>query len=95
MSTQNHVACLVDNPILGVGSNIVEKEVGGLFSGDHGYGLLGSDGTKSNKKFVVNCTSIVEECTNDFLDTVLAGIVQECRGICFRSELSLGAIGDG
>ena len=35
---------------------------------------LGNDDTESNKKLVVNSTSIVEEGTNNFLDTVLAGI---------------------
>ena len=61
MSTQDHVACSVDDAIVGVSGDIVEKEVDGLFSGNRGCGLLGSNGTQSNEKLVVNSTSIIEE----------------------------------
>ena len=61
MSTQDHVACSIDSVVNWIGSNIVELEVDSLFCGDCGFGLSGSNGTESNKKFVVDSTSIVEE----------------------------------
>ena len=48
-----------------------------LFSGNSSFGLPGGNGTESNKEFVVDSTSIVEECTHNFLDAVFAHIIKE------------------
>jgi hypothetical protein len=57
-----------------------------------GFGLPSSDGSEGNQEFVVHCTVIVEEGTNNFLDSVLTGIIKKLRCITFRSELHLGTI---
>ena len=52
-----------------------------LFSGNSSFGLLGGNSIECNKKFVVDSTSIVEECTHNFLDAVFASIIEKRRSI--------------
>jgi hypothetical protein len=47
----------------------------GLFCSYSGLSLSGSDGTESNKEFVVDCPGILEKRANNFLDSMLAGII--------------------
>jgi hypothetical protein len=57
-------------PLSWVCGQVVEKLVHGnigCFSGD---GLLGTQGAESGKELVVNCTCIVEESTNDALNSL-------------------------
>ncbi len=67
----------------------------GLFCSYSGLSLSGSDGAESHKKFVVYSPGLVEKKSNNFLDSVLARIIEEFRCITFLSELCLGTIGDG
>ncbi len=62
----------------------------GLCCSYSGLSLSGSNGTESNKKFVVDCPGIVEKRANNFLDSVLAGIIKKIRCITFWSEMCLG-----
>ena len=56
--------------------------------------MLGCNGTECYKEFVVYCTCVVQEGPNNFLDSVLAVIIKEGRGINFRGELCFGTIRD-
>ncbi len=53
----------------------------GLCCSYSGLSLSGSNGTESNKKFVVDCPGVVEKRANNFLDSVLAGIIKKIRCI--------------
>ena len=48
-----------------------------MFHGNSGFGLPGGNSTECNKKFVVDCASIVEECTHNFLDAVFVSIIKK------------------
>ncbi len=67
----------------------------GLFCSYNGLSLSDSDGAESHKEFVVYSPGVLEKRSNNFLDSVLARIIEEFRCITFWSELCLGTIGDG
>jgi len=56
------------NDSIRVGGTIIEQVHEGLHGGLHAVSLLGGKGTKGNQHGGVNCTGIVEEDTNNFLD---------------------------
>ncbi len=72
MSAENHVAGTICGAVVGVRGQVVEKLVHGNICGISGCGLLGTEGAKSGKEFVIDSTCVVEESTNDaliFFDT--------------------------
>jgi hypothetical protein len=69
VSAENHVAGAICGAIVGVHGQVVKKLVHGNIGGFSGCGLLGTQGAKGGKKFVVNSVCIVEESANDALNS--------------------------
>ncbi len=69
MSAENHVASAICGAVIGVCGQVVKKLVHGDIGGFSGCGQLGFQGTEGGKGRVVNCTCIVEESTNDALNS--------------------------
>jgi hypothetical protein len=69
VSAENHVASAICGAVVGVCCQVVEKLVHVNIGGFSGCGLLGTQGTEGGKEFVVNCMCIVEESTNDALNS--------------------------
>jgi hypothetical protein len=65
-----------------------------LLYGNSGLGLPGCNSAEGHQEFVVHCKDVLEEGANDFLDSKLAGSIQDIRRINFRSDLDHDAIGD-
>ena len=65
-----------------------------MLYGNSGLGLPGCNSAEGHQEFVVHCKGVVEEGANDFLDSKLAGSIQDLIRINFRSEQNLDAIGD-
>ncbi len=76
MGTQDHVTRPVNNAVRWIGSNIVEKEVNCLLSGNGSVCLAGGNGTEGYQKFVVDCSGIVEERADNFLNAALTVFVE-------------------
>jgi hypothetical protein len=70
VSAENHVASTICGTVVGVCGQVVKKLVHCNIGGFNGSGLLGTQGTEGGKKLVVNCTCIIEESTNDALNSV-------------------------
>ena len=60
MGAQDHVARSINNAVSWIGSDIVEKEVNCLFSGNGSVCLASGDGTEGYQKLVVDRSGIVE-----------------------------------
>ncbi len=69
VSAENHVASVICGAVVRVCGQVVKKLVHGNIGGFSGCGLLETKGTEGGKEFVVNCTCIVEESTNDALNS--------------------------
>ncbi len=69
VSAENHVAGAICGAIVRVCGQVVKKLVHGNIGGFSGCGLLGTQGTEGGKELVVNCRCIVEESTNDALNS--------------------------
>ncbi len=69
VSAENHVASTICGAIVGVHGQVVKKLVHGNIGGFSGCGLLGTQGAEGGKEFVVDCTFVVEESTNDALNS--------------------------
>ena len=69
VSAEDHVASAICGAVAGVCGQVVKKLVHGNIGGFSGCGLLGTQGTEGGKKLVVNCRCIVEESTNDALNS--------------------------
>jgi hypothetical protein len=70
MSAEYHVAGTVCGAVVGVGGKEVEKLVDCFGGGLGGSGLLGAQCAESSKELLVNCACIVEEGTDDALDSL-------------------------
>ncbi len=69
VSAENHVASAICDVVVGVCGQVVKKFVHGNIGGFSGCSLLGTQGTEGGKEYVVNCTCLVEESTNDALNS--------------------------
>jgi hypothetical protein len=76
MGAQDHVTRPVHNAVSWIGSDIVNKEVNCLFSGNGSVCLTSGNGTEGYQKFVVYRSGIVEERTDDFLNAAFAVFVE-------------------
>ena len=72
MDVQHHIACMVPNGGVGVGSDVVEELMDGFGGVSSCLGLLGTKRPKSRKEGKSNCPRIVQACTHDFLDSLYA-----------------------
>ncbi len=59
-----------------IGSDIVEKEVNCLFSGNGSVCLASGNGTEGYQKFVVDRSGIVEERADNFLNSAFTVFVE-------------------
>ncbi len=69
MSAENHVAGTICGAIVWVCGQVVEELVHGNIGCFSGCGLLGAQGAKGGKEFVVNSACVVEESANDALNS--------------------------
>ena len=76
VGAQDHVTRPVNNAVSWVGSNIVEKEVNCLFSGNGSICLTSGNGTEGDQKFVVDRSGIVEKRADNFLDAAFTVFIQ-------------------
>ncbi len=109
MSTEDHVASAICGAVVGVHGQVVEKLVHGNIGGFSGCGLLGTQGAEGGKEFVVDCMCIVEDSTNDALNSfdtfygerrvvginmgLLGGLAKNNFAMFVRRELVLGGHG--
>ena len=76
VGAQDHVTRSVNNAVSWVGSDIVEKEVNRLFSGNGSTSLTSGNGTEGYQKFVVDCSCIVEKRANNFLNAAFTVFIE-------------------
>ncbi len=76
MSAENHVAGVICGAIIGVRGQVVNMLVHGNIGGFSGCGLLGTEGAENGKELVVDSMCIVEESTNDALNSFLTPSVE-------------------
>jgi hypothetical protein len=69
VSAENHVAGVTCGAIIRVCGQVVKKVIHGNIGGFNSCGLLGTQGAEGGKEFVVNSACIVEESTNDALNS--------------------------
>ncbi len=69
VSAENHVADAICGTVVWVRGQVDEELVHGNIGGFSGCGLLGAQGAEGGKEFVVNSKCIVEESTNDALNS--------------------------
>ncbi len=69
VSTENHVAGMICGAIVWVHGQVVKELVHGNIGCFSGCGLLGAQGAEGGKEFFVNSACIVEESTNDALNS--------------------------
>ncbi len=69
VSAENHVAGVICGGIIRVRGQAVKKLVQGNIGGFSGCGLLGTQSAEGGKEFVVNSACIVEESSNDALNS--------------------------
>ena len=90
----DHVAGLIGDAIVCIGSNIIEKLVNGQKCG-FGLGcLFDANRADADHELVVHIRRIKEEGTNDALDALDTGIIEWKTGFSFSVVLGLGAILD-
>jgi hypothetical protein len=70
VSAENHVAGAMCDAIVWVRGQVVEELVRGNIDGFSGCGLLGAQGAEGGKEFVVGSACVVEESTNDAMNSV-------------------------
>jgi hypothetical protein len=69
MSAENHVASAICGAVVWARGQVVEELVHGNISGFSGCGLLRAQGAAGGKEFVVDSACVVEESTNDALNS--------------------------
>jgi hypothetical protein len=88
-----HVAGVVANGGIRMGSGIVE-EVDGRFGGSKGaFGLGGGKAAEGNEDGVVDCLTVVQEDTNDFLKVGNPSSVKWFGGVDWSDVLDMLTIG--
>ena len=94
VSTENHFAFVVGGAVVRIGGAVIEEMVDCLFCGFSGVGLASGDGVEGGQNFVVNCTGIVEEGSNDALDAFNTVLWESWRVVGNRCELCFAAVVD-
>ena len=89
MGSKDHITGLINNTVFGIGGNIINKLCYGLICALYGGCLLQSYFTKGHKDFSINRTCVVQETSNNFLDTFDAIGVQGRAWFRFSCILSL------
>ncbi len=69
VSVENHVADAICGAVVRVHGQVVKELVHGKIGGFSGCGLLGTQGAEGSKEFVVDRACVVEESTNDALNS--------------------------
>jgi hypothetical protein len=69
VSAKNHVASAICGAVVRVCGQVAKKLVHGNIGGFSCCDLLGTQGTEDGNELVVNCTCVVEESTNDALNS--------------------------
>jgi len=94
VSTENHFACVVGDAVVRIGGAVIEVMVDCLFCGFSGVGLASGDGVEGGQNFVVNCTGIVEEGSDDAFDACNS-VLWECWRVVGNScELRFASVVD-
>jgi len=83
---------MIANDSIRVGGTIIEQVHEGLHGGLHAVSLLGGKGTKGNQHGGVNCTGIIQEDTNNFLDTFAISSIKGSGVVWGRGILDFGTI---
>ena len=73
VDVQLHITCVVSNDSIGVSGTIVQELCHCLDGGLSAVSLGGSQCAEGNEHGGVDCSSIIEECANDFLQARGAG----------------------
>ena len=94
VSTENHFAFVVGGAVVRIGGAVIEEMVDCLFCGFSGVGLASGDGVEGGQNFVVNCTGIVEEGSNDALDAFNTVLWESWRVVGNGCELCFAAVVD-
>ncbi len=89
---QGHVAGLVANDGIRMCDAIVKQVHECLHGGLGAVGLLGGQGAKGNEHGRVQSMGVVEEDTNDFLETFVVGSIKHGGVVRFRGVLDFCAI---
>ena len=92
MSIKDHITGLINNSAFGVGDNIIEQLGDGLICAFCGGCLLQANFNKVHKDFFIDCTCVVQDTSNNFLDAFYASSVQGRIWFKFSCILSLGSI---
>jgi hypothetical protein len=69
VSAGNHVAGAICGAVVWVRGQVVKELVHGNIGGFSGCGLLGAQGAEVGKEFAVDSACVVEESTNDALNS--------------------------
>ena len=94
MSGKDHGTGTISDSISRICCNIVEELVdsyGGVLSG---MCLLGADGTECGKEFVIHRAGIIEESTDNTLDSLDTFVVEGGGSVLVREKLVSSAIND-
>ena len=92
MAGEDHVAGPIGDAVIGVCGDVIKKVGYGLLGVFSCSCLLAVDVAEGDKDFVVDCTSTVQEGTNDALDSFDAGFVKRLACVGILGELLLGAV---
>jgi len=92
LDVQDHVAGMVTEDSIGVSGSIVEEPGGSFGSCLSASGLGGCKGAEGDKHGRINGTGIVEQDTDDFLETFDALFGQEWGGVRRVGHLGRGTI---
>ncbi len=69
VSAENHVAGAICRAVVWVHCQVIKELVHGNISGFSGCGVLGAQGSEGGKEVVVDSVCVVEESTNDALNS--------------------------
>ncbi len=92
MHAQDHVTGMVANDGIWMCGTIVKEVHEGLHEGLGAVGLFGGQGAKGNEHGRVHSMGIVEEDTNDFLDTFSVSSIKRGGVVRFRGVLDFHTI---
>ena len=95
MGWEDHVAGAVGDAVGWVSCHKVEELSDGIVGGLCGGGLLLAEFAEDNKKFVVHSACVVEQSSNDCLDTCYAVLVKGWSVVSAGGVLYLRATDDG
>ena len=92
---EDHGAGLVEDAVVGVGGEVV-KELTEIGLGELGGCVLcGSKVAEGEEELVVYCTTIIQEGSDNGLESFDTGVVEFGDGVRRVGELLFGAINDG